>query len=272
MNAINTSYDKIDDIAEPFRPLFSEQDGRFVLTGVNGMKTQKDVDSLSEALRKERLDHGMSKTSLKTWGDLKYDDVISKLDRFPELELAAAGKLDDNAIKALIEPKVTQATAPLQRQITSLGEEINGWKTRATVAEERLISKDRNDGVRSAAIEFKAHPTAIADIELAASVYFEQTDSGAFVTKSGINGVTPGLSFKEWLRDMQKSRPHWWPASEGGGANGGGGLNMGESNPFSAAGWNLTAQGQVVLTKGQAVAEQLAKAAGTTVGGPKPKK
>jgi len=41
-------------------------------------------------------------------------------------------------------------------------------------------------------------------------------------------------------------------------------------NPFTHDNWNLTKQGAIVKEHGTAKAEQMAKAAGTTVGGPQP--
>lgn len=273
MTGLNIEYDTIDSVPEAFRTLFSEQNGKAVLTGVSGMKTQRDVDSVSEALRKERADHAQAREALKPWSGYKHDEVIAKLDKFPELEAlaAAAGNIDDK-VKAVIEPRIAQATAPLQRELTTMKTEVDTWRTRATTAETNLTSYRRNDGVRAAATELAVVNTAITDIELVASVYFEQTDDGKFVTKSGIDGVTPGLGFKEWLRDMQKSRPHWWPASQGGGGNGGNGNGPGGSNPWSKDGWNMTEQGKIVNTQGMTVAEQMARSAGTKVGGLRPTK
>lgn len=50
-------------------------------------------------------------------------------------------------------------------------------------------------------------------------------------------------------------------------ANGSGG---GEPNPWSADGWNLTAQGKVVRALGEAKASAMARAAGVTLGATRP--
>lgn len=273
MTGLNIEYGKIDEVPEAFRSLYSEQDGKAVLTGISGMKTQRDVDAVMEALRKEKNDHAAAREALKPWKDLKYEDVIAKLDKYPELEALASSAGDvEEKVKAVLEPRVKQATAPLERELGTLRTEVTNWRTAAETAQSQLTTYRRNDGVRAAANELSVVASAVPDIELVASVHFEQTEDGKFVTKSGIDGVTPGLSFKEWLRDMQKTRPHWWPASQGGGAGGGGGGGGGGDNPWSAKGWNLTAQGQVIRTQGRSVAEQMAKQAGTTLGGPKPAK
>ena len=78
---------------------------------------------------------------------------------------------------------------------------------------------------------------------------------------------------KEWLKDMQEAKPHWWPASQGGGAGGGrGGLGGARAdNPWTKEGWNLTKQGQFVRQFGDAKALEAAKAAGLSgLGSTKP--
>ena len=59
------------------------------------------------------------------------------------------------------------------------------------------------------------------------------------------------------------------PKPTGGDAPGGKGRPVGK-DPFTREHWDATAQGAVVREKGQAAAESLAKAAGTTLGGPMP--
>lgn len=276
--AIELLYQNRDELPEAFRneaifnELFTEnEDGTITVTGVVGMKTQKDVDSVSEALRKERNDHKVTREKLKPWGELNAEETLAQLDRIKELETAAGGRLDDDAINKIVEGRLNQKTGPLERSISTLTEERDALKQENDELKNSITTRDRNDAVRNDALKAKAHSTAIPDIEMAASVMLEQTEDGKWITKSGIDGITPGLGVNEWLREMQKLRPHWWPESEGGGARGGG-LNVpgGGSNPWSAKTWNMTQQG-AIFKSDPALAERLAKAAGTTIGGPKPK-
>lgn len=275
---IELQYDNREALPEAFRSdaVFNElftigADGKVVLSGVTGMKTQKDVLTVQEALRKEREDHGKTKEALKPWGSLNAEETLAQLDRIKELEIAAGGKLDEAKLNEMVEGRLSQKTGPLQRQI----ETITGEKTKAEQERDalktQLESRDSNDAVRSVATESKVLTTAIPDMEMAASVMLEKDADGNLITKSGINGLTPGLSIKEWAKEMQKLRPHWWPESEGGGARGGGGGGgFTGNNPFSSEHWSLTEQGKFLNAHGREATDKLAKAAGTTIGGMKP--
>lgn len=259
---------------EVFNELFSVgDDGKITVTGVTGMKTQQDVDAVKEALRKEREDHSKAKDALKPWGDLNAEETLAQLDRIKELEAAAGGKLDEEKLNQLVEGRLSQKTGPLERQIKELTEAKAALETENGTLKSSIESRDRNDSVRSVAAESKAHSTAIPDIEMAASAMLEKNDDGKWVTKSDIDGLTPGLDVKGWMKEMTKLRPHWWPESEGGGGRGGGGGNsFTGNNPFSHEHWNMTEQGRIMNEQGREVADRMAKAAGTTVGGPRPPK
>lgn len=267
---LDLSYDSADSIPEGFKGLYDEADGKFTLAGVNGMKTQKDINNVQEALRKEREDHKKAKDALTPWSSLgEVADVQAKLDRIAELEAAAEGKLDDEKINKLVEGRLTQKTAPLERQIKTLTDESDAVKAENATLKTQIETRDRNDAVRAVATEMKVIATAIPDVEMVAGMYLERNEAGDFVTKADASGVTPGVDVKQFLKEMQKVRPHWWPASQGGGAGGGIGENGGDSNPWAHDTWNVTAQGALIKSD-RATAERLAKAAGTTIGGVKP--
>lgn len=267
---LDLTYDSADAIPEGFKGLFDEDNGKFKLAGVNGMKTQQDINNIQEALRKEREDHKKAKDALTPWSSLgEIADVQAKLDRIAELEAAAEGKMDDEKINKIVEGRLTQKTAPLERQVQTITEERDTFKAENEALKTQIETRDRNDAVRSVATEMKVVATAIPDVEMIAGTFLERNEAGEFVTKADVQGVTPGVDIKQFLKEMQKLRPHWWPASEGGGAGGGTGLGQGEANPWKAETWNVTQQGQI-LTRDRELATRLAKAAGTSIGGPKP--
>lgn len=269
---INSVYESVDEIPENVRGLFDEQDGKFVLTGVQGIKTEKDVQAVQEALRKERENHAAARNALKPWKDLDPEEVRQQLDRIKELEAAAEGKLDDSKIDQIVEGRITQKVAPLERQKAALEEELNNFKQQVSELQSQIERRDMNEQIRQIATEMNVISTAIPDIEIIAANYFERDENGNFITKADSQGVTPGVGIKQFLKEMQKLRPHWWPQSQGGGADGGGGNYGGSSNPWSAEGWNMTEQAKILREAGMEQAEKLAKAAGTTVGGLRPTK
>lgn len=279
--SLQAIHENIDDIPEVYRDLYTEKSGKFELTGIAGVKTQADFDRVNGALTKERNDHGAAKQALEPWTGLglTIEELQEKLDRMPELEAAAAGKLDDAAIQEVVDRRVEgtlkSREAPLQRQVSALEKENATLKeANATLVGESNTRKI-HDSLRATDDWKKMVPEAHEDALFLAERVFEiREDDGAVVTKDGV-GVTPGVEAGVWLQDMQEKRPHWWPVSQGGGAQGGGrgGASMGgASNPWSNEGWNVTKQMEVVKTKGREYAGQMASAAGTTLTAGKPKK
>jgi hypothetical protein len=276
---IKLSYKTRDELPKGMEELYDEVDGEFKLTGVEGMKSQDDIVRIQTSLVNERKDHKATKDKLKAITDVLPEGVtpeqlVEKLDSIEELEAkaAAAGKdkPDEDAINRIVETRVKRALAPIERERDQLKKQVGDLSTeRDTLSSERTRTKIEG-AVGKVAQELKVVGTAIDDVMLRAGNLFEIDEAGRVVTKEGVDGVAPGLDPKAWLTDMQEKASHWWAASVGGGANGskgGGALN---GNPFSAKNWNLTEQGNYVKQHGMEKAQQLAKQAGTTVGGPRP--
>lgn len=261
--------DNLDDVDEKYHDLYTEKNGKFELTGIEGVKTQADVDRLQSALTKERNDHKAVRERLGMLGDRKIEDVLAQLDRIPELEAAAAGKMDEEKINQIVETRIKTKLAPIERERDTLRNQlsekdklIEGYTTKERT---RMI----HDAVRSAAATSKVLPEALEDALMLAERVFEVNEDGKVTTKDNV-GVTPGVEPAVWFTDLQAKRPHWWGPSSGGGA-GGGNRNGGGggANPWTHEGWNMTEQGRI-LKENRTRAEQLAKAAGTTIGGQRP--
>lgn len=270
MDPIELEYDTLDAVPEAVRGLYEERDGKAVLTKVNGLKTQKDVNALNEALRKERGDHKSAKDLLNSWTAFgKPEEVQAQIDRIAELEAAAGGKLDEAGITKIVEGRLGQKTAPLERALREKDTALEALARERDEARGIIARRDMSDAVRSVATEMKVLATAVPDVELLSQNILERQEDGSYITKTGVPGVTPGVDIKTMLKDLQKSRPHWWPQSEGGGGGGGGGGRDGD-NPWTPGNWNVTKQAEVVKTQGLAVAQALAKQAGSSVGATQP--
>lgn len=274
--ALKAILDSIDDLPEDVKKEYVERNGRFELqveiSGDIGVKSYTDFNNLNRALKKERDDHKAVKERISALGDRDINEVVAQLDRIPELEAAAAGKLDDDKLNQIVETRVRTKLAPVERERDTLRNQLGEHQKTL----EEMSKKERlrvvSDAVRQAAVQMKVLNEAMEDAQLLAERVFEVTEDGKVVTKDGV-GVTPGIEPSVWFTDMQSKRPHWWGPSAGAGALGNRGAGNGGSNPWSADNWNMTEQGRI-YRENPSRAEQLAKAAGTTVGGqrPKPKK
>lgn len=268
--ALKASVDTLDDVPAHFHELYTQVGDKFNLTGVEGMKPLDEFNTVYSSLTKERNDHKLAKQKLATFtafGDPT--ELQNRLDRIPELEAAAGGKLDDVAINKLVDGRIGGKLAPVQRQLeTALTENAT---LRETIGKYETSNKQRTitDELRIAATKIKVLDTAFEDAALLAERVFDVDEDGRIVAKQGM-GCTPGITPEVWLIEMQQKRPHWWGPSMGGGARGSGaGGAAGGSNPWTAENWNMTEQGQI-LRENRTKAEQLARSAGTTIGGAKP--
>ena len=259
--------DTLDDIDEPYRTLYTERNGKFEITGIEGMKTQGDVDRLQTALTKERNDHKAVKDKFAPLANFDVTEVLGKLDRFGELEEAAKGKLDDAKIEELVGKRIGSKLGPVERERDTYKTQLAEAATKIQQYEARETQRTIFDKIREAATSAKILPEALDDALLLAERVFEVTEDGRVVTKDNV-GVTPGIEASVWFNELQTKRPHWWGPSVGGGA-GGSKTPGGGNNPWTAEHWNLTEQGKI-LTTNRSRAEQLAKSAGTSIGGPKP--
>jgi hypothetical protein len=274
---LKDTHDKLDEIPEEFQPLYTEKGGKWELTGIQGVKTQGDVDRVQESLRKSTNDQKELKTKLKTWDGMDHADVMTKLDRIPELEAASKGNLDEAGIEEIVNRRVDgtikSRLAPVERKLKDTQKERDEYKDANVKFQAADKTRAIHDKVRKALVASKVLPDAHEDALLWADRIFElRDDDGAIVTRDAV-GVTPGLDPVGWLDEIQDRRRHWWPESVGGGSRGstGGAGGPGGKNPWTLDNWNLTEQGQIVRQTGGAErADRMAKAAGTSVGAGKP--
>ena len=267
--ALEYVYDSVDVVPAEYKDLYVEKEGKFHLTGITGLKTPQDVANVQEALRKEREDHGLAKNSLKAWGELKPDEVLPILDEYPTLKELSEGKGGDidEKVASIVEKRLAATKAPLERELKQLRdstalltEENGGLKNRISLGEKNSI-------LRKAALDAKVLPSAVEDILVIAGSHMDFQD-GKLITKEG-GPVMAGLDPVAYLAEMPTLRPHWWPATAGGGAGGSGPGGTYGNNPWSDAHWNMTNQG-IEYKKDSARATKMAEAAGTKIGGKRP--
>lgn len=275
--ALKTFVDSLDTLPEAVRGEYKETTDPktkatvYVLDVEGPVEVLPAVRVLKDENARRRVEATAANDKLKKFevlGDKDPTEILALLDKIPELEAAAGGKLDEAKISTIVEGRIKSKLAPLERERDQYKAQVverDGIIQTFTAKEKtRLIG----GAVSKAARELKVIDSAMEDIELYGDRLFEVQDDGAVVTKDNV-GVTPGLSAKQWLEDMQGKRPHWWGPSAGGGAGGGRGGAGGAVNPWAAETWNMTEQSRLVVANPKRAGE-LAAAAGTTVGGRKP--
>ncbi len=228
-------HDDLSEIPEAFRNLYSERDGHFELTGIDGVRTQADVDRLHDGLRKERAEHKATKEQLKELNKRFVDQENSSK------EYRASGS-----------------------EIDSIGTELMQAQQRIQDLTDRLQRDRVRDVVRRSALEMNVMPVALDDVLLLADQTFEMAESGEILTSGGGDNEA-GVSPDDWLDAMKERRPHWWPSSVGAGASNGSAVNR-VVNPWAKENWNLTEQGRLLRSHPDR-ARRLAAAVGVQIGG-----
>lgn len=260
-DGLELSYESQESIPAGYENLYSEKDGKFVLTGVKGVKTQADIENLQTALNKERTAHKATKQQyapLANYGTI--EDITANLDRIPELE-AKQGKGAPEDIEKIVSARL----APVQRELENTKNQLKekdgvietykGKEVRATIA----------DTVRKAAKAHKVLDTALEDAIIYGERVLTVDEAGNVVTKEGV-GVTPFVTADELIREILPNRPHWLGESYGGGSRGGKGQQF-ATDPYSHDGWNISEQ-MKLYKENPTKAQQMAKRHGVDVTNP----
>jgi hypothetical protein len=211
------------------------------------------------------------------------DGVKKLMQQRAEMLKTEEGKLlTEGKHQEWLELKTSALRKDHENQMKALAEQMASKDTTVSTLTQKLHRKTLSVEVAHARTEAKTldYPGVQDDILNAAEkVFTYDPDRDAMVIKDKEQGVVFGKDGKnpktvtEWLMEQQEHRRHWWGSTVGGGANGskGGGSGF-DKNPWSAEHWNLTKQGEVMRTRGQTVAESMAKAAGSRIGATRPVK
>lgn len=259
--------DKVEDIPANHLDLYEEKDGKHYLLPIEGLKPIAEFEVISNSLKAEREAH---KTTKKKWEPLATLDpktVKEQLDKIPELEALAEGKVDDAKIETIVSTRIKAKLAPVERERDQFKTKAEELDTELTAFKHEKKTRTLHDTIRVAAKAAKVQDFAIDDALLLGERVLELDDSGKVVVKAD-SGFTPGINTEQWFQDLLVKKPHWWGESSGGGARS---ANQGAAgdNPFTHDGWNLTKQGALVRSD-PVKAAKFAKQAGTTVGGKRP--
>jgi len=277
MPGLNISHDTLDDLPESINPrdLYTERDGKFILTGVSGLKTQADVDAIKGFLKTERDEHKATKLKYRDFHDVDVEKYNADMLRLAELEVLTKGTQEefDAKLEGLTEARVRSRLSPLERDAKKSTEAMATMSEELDTLRAEKSGRVILDNLRLTAADAKLPAESMPDAELLAQNIFTLDETtGRPITKVNQLGFTDGVEADVFMQELREKRAHWWPESRGGNATGSRGGSAFPNNPFSGAHWNVTEQGRVFKEQGRDKAEQMAKAGGTTFGGPRPEK
>ena len=263
-------------IPEGLADHYVEADGVFVLD-VTGMKTQKDFDDYAAALKKRLTDAGAD-FARKQGAGLSRDDVVEVVEQAlkkfakPGAKPGAGNGADGGDGD---QGDVSARLHDLERNLASVSKELDTAKKERDEA----LGKSKDTTIRNeltkAANAQGATPEGVTNLVSLIESNFEVAQDGSVVTKLEAGpGVSPNQKPEDYLASVARQKDYrmFWPASKGAGADGGdggggpgAGGDLGKGNPFSKAGWNITAQGKL-YTENKVEAERLMKSAGVELG------
>lgn len=265
MTKLKYQYDTIDEIPEDRRDLYEEQGGKYLFTGVEGIKTQRDVDNVKAAADKERKLRADLESKLKKFGalgDRDPSELLAQLDEIESLraQLAEGGKpANEEQIQKRVTAAVVTKESQFKRDLDKIVAERDTFAKRAAELDSTLKQGTLRNALLDAASKGGVDPLAFEDV-LARSSLFEIGDDGKPVTRDGV-GVTPGLSPDAWLAEVLPTKPHWGKNAVGAGLQGSSGGRAPGPNPFKKDAFNLSACVEA-SNRDPSKAEALAKQAG----------
>lgn len=240
-------------------------------TGENGIgsggsdvsKLQSEIESLNEekqrilAHQQKLLDETkqakehlkQAKEQLKQFDGLdaeKIKTMMKAFDSSEEARLLAEGKFDD-----VINKRLERVNLDYNQKIENLSKQVDSEKEIADKYRSRYDSKMIEISVRSAAEKAGVIPSAIDDVISRSTGIFsigdgdeiEARDKNGNLRTVGNKPLTPDL----FVADLKEKAPHFWPSSQGTGAQGKSQFGV-KKNPFDKNGghYNLTEQAKLM--------------------------
>lgn len=271
MARLNAIVDSLANVPEQFHELYTERDGKFEVTGIDGVKTPGDVDRVQEALRKEREDHSGAKKRLSGFGEATPETVGALLEEVQELRIKVneGGDLDERATK-LAEQRLQTAEARFKREQKKLSDQNTELSTaNATLVGERNAARVLREGRKALAHDdVKSDADAAAYGDMLIERLFTVDEDGKVVSRE-VDGLVGGLTPLEVFVQFKQEGEHrlLFGATQSGGAagSGAGSRELGD-NPFTlnkttGRPTNLTQCAKLVESNPER-AKRLCKAAG----------
>jgi hypothetical protein len=212
------SASQYEELDEAVKALYKGRDDEYTLQ-VDGVKTQEDVDSVREALRKEREDHDATKGKIKALEG----DVGTLTDKVKVYE-------SDESKKLSAEERVEMER--LKRELEAKEASLGGMTTELETLKGEITTGKIKDELKKSAIGV-VREEAVPDLVEILAKDFVFSD-GKVLTSPDM-GDRSGLDARAYLSSYVEGRSYLAPTSAGGGSKGGkgssGGLQSGGEAP-----------------------------------------
>lgn len=205
LESLPASVETLDEIPEPVRAFYREQDGKFLLKA-EGIE---DVTGLKNALKRQSDAAKAAKEELKKFSGIDLEEY----ERLREAALGKEGKDKDEVAKL-----IAKRTGEVEEKYKPLLTEVDRLKS-------RLRSVLIDDARRSAALKAGVLPDSIDDVMLVSAKYFDLNDEEKIVVLDEDGDPTSVSPEKFFAETFKKMRPRYYPPSgaSGSGADGKGG-------------------------------------------------
>ena len=189
-----------------------------------GLKQNKD-----QILQEKKDLEAKKKEMEQTFEQLGGQEGINKLiETRKRLENDEMGQLlADGKYEEWFEQRTQAMKSEHQKQVEQLNEQLEQHKQKAESAMQAWTDKVLETDVRAACSEQGVIDSAHEDVMFRAKHLFSWSeDHQQMVLKDEDGGVVLGKDGKspkaisEWLEEQKDKARHWWPASQGAGANG----------------------------------------------------
>lgn len=156
-------------------------------------------------------------------------------------ENADAQLIKDGKIEELLEKRTSTLRSDYEAQMNELQTSLSTAMETGSTYKSRYESKMIEDALREAAIAAKVLPEALYDISLRGSNVFSLAEDGSVEARDRDGKLAKTqdgksvLTTSNWIEDLKKSSPHYWPRSESAGAHRGDGTTEGDYNASLAA-------------------------------------
>jgi hypothetical protein len=246
---LKLSYLKKEEIPSGFDSLYTEKDGKWNFSGVEGMKTTEDITRITSALDLEKKQHSETKKKWEavTAMGIGAEEVVKSLETLEELKIkveAGAGKeFDEGKFNEAVLKRVEREQVKWERERKALTERAVAAETNVGDLNGKINSGKIKSKVMEVCGKLEVKPSAFSDALLLAERVMYVTEDGQILVKDKC-GYPPGLPMEEFMADRKTDKQHWWEGSVGGGSKTPNGLPQGV-NPFAAGTRNLGQQGKL---------------------------